>query len=807
MQAATPVPLTFTLPLRDPAGLDRFLARVADPADALYGHFLTPAEFAARFGPTQASYDAVAAWAQSQGLHITGRHSNRLLLDAAGPASAAEAAFRVHFYQYRAADGRLFRAPDADPSVPASLTGHVSGVVGLSTGSVRRPYKRRRPGTVHAEVTGGTGPLGGLAPVDIKTAYNLRGTSLTGSGQTLAVFELDGYRTSDIRVYESKFGLPTMPLQNILVGGASGTAGTNIDEVTLDIELQNALAPGAAKMLVYETTNTDSGVLGGYSRIAEDNLAKQISTSWGLDEPESTTSFMQSENTIFRQMAAQGQTMYAAAGDNGAYDSGQVSDGTTVDDPASQPYVCGVGGTSLSTRTVGGAYLSETTWNAGSATDGASGGGFSSLWAIPTWQQGAVTSSVGGSQTRRNVPDVSLNADPNTGYAIYVSGAWTVYGGCSAAAPLWAGFTALVNQQRAALGMAPLGQASPALYPLLKTAAYTSDFHDIADGSTNLFYPAVTGYDDATGLGTFNGANLLASLSTPAASTPTHSWTATAIASGPDGKTRVLWNKTDGSATVWTLNADGSAASYSPVFGPLPSWTAAALSVGPDNSTRLLWTNTSGSVTLWTLPPGSSTPSYGPVYGPYAGWTAVSIATAPDGGTRLLWDNTNGTMTVWTMPVSGPVSYGPVYGPIAGWTAKAVATGPDSGAHVLWNNANGAMTVWNCPANGSAPVYSPVFGPYAGWTAGALSVDANNAAHVLWNNSDGRMTLWTVSANGTASYGSVFGPYAGWSAAGVTVTPDGNSHVLWDNAGGQMTPWTLDTNSNFVGTFPTYGPY
>ena len=161
-----------------------------------------------------------------------------------------------------------------------------------------------------------------------------------------------------------------------------------------------------------------------------------------------------------------------------------------MDDPASQPYVCGVGGTTLTVNGAGGAYVSETTWNSGSVQNGAGGGGVSSIWPIPSWQQAAVAASGQGSTARRNVPDVSLDANPNTGYSIYEGGAWAVYGGTSCAAPLWSGFAALVNQQRAANGLAPLGQANPALYPILAGARYKTDFHDVADGSTNLYYPA-----------------------------------------------------------------------------------------------------------------------------------------------------------------------------------------------------------------------------------------------------------------------------------------------------------------------------
>jgi len=296
----------------------------------------------------------------------------------------------------------------------------------------------------------------------------------------------------------------------VLVDGYSGASGSGAAEVTLDIELQAALATGASKILVYEGPNTTAGVIDTYNKIATDNIAKEISTSWGEAEQYETSTTRTAEQTAFKQMAAQGQTIYAAAGDSGAYDYRRTK--PAVDDPASQPYMCGVGGTSLTTNGAGGSYKSETTWNGGSISAGAGGGGISSVWPIPSYQSGVVSAASKGSTTYRNVPDVSLDADPNTGYAVYYNGGWTIYGGTSCAAPLWAAFTALVNQQRASAGKAPLGQANPAIYATAKSSAYSLDFHDIADGSTNLYYPAVKGYDDATGWGSFQGSALLGAL-------------------------------------------------------------------------------------------------------------------------------------------------------------------------------------------------------------------------------------------------------------------------------------------------------
>jgi len=512
------VPLALTLPLRDPAGLSDLLGRLYTPGDPMQGRFLTPDEFAQRFGPTPEDYAAVADFARRAGLTVTGTHPNRLILDVAGPASAVESALRVHLGRYRGASGRLFRAPDADPSVPAALAGRLAGVVGLDTFAVHRPHLRP---ALNPE--SGSGPKGGLAPSDIRNAYHLTGGQ-GGAGQAVALYELDGYLASDITAYQGAFGLPALAPTTVLVDGATGAAGANTDEVALDIELAQALAPNLGHVYVYETPNDglDAHYLDAYSRIATDNLAKQVSTSWGSPESTNTQAFLQAENAIFQQMAVQGQSMFSATGDNGAYDNaGANPDGSlnpnalgtlSVDDPGSQPYVTGVGGTRLSSGP-GGAYQSEAAWGSPADTTlspqgSGGGGGFSVQWPVPSYQAG-----ISPAPANRSVPDVALNADPNTGYSVYTSGAWHVFGGTSVGAPLWAGFTALVNGQRAAAGLAPVGFLNPPLYQIGASASYAGGFNDVKTGS-NLFYPAHTGYDNASGLGTFSGDALLNTLAT-----------------------------------------------------------------------------------------------------------------------------------------------------------------------------------------------------------------------------------------------------------------------------------------------------
>ncbi len=513
LDASTDVPVTFVLPLRNREELEKLVERIYDPTDEEhYGRYLATTEFAERFAPTEEDYQNVIAYAQSLGLTVKGIHSNRILLNVSAPTESIEKAFNLKLHQYQKSNGHIFYAPDNDPEVCTLIAPIIHGIVGLDNHAVRHSYNRQREtreefsllhSISHAHPSG---PHGGYSPHDLLTAYNLTGVSAKGSKQIIALFELGGYRASDINEYTKYFGLPAPHLKNILVDGGSSSG---IDpEVTLDIELALALAP-ESQIYVYEGPNSDQGVLDTYNRIATDNLAKQVSTSWGMGENMSSSQFLHAENAIFLQMAAHGQTIYAAAGDSGAYDDYPNSSALVVDDPASQPYVVGVGGTKLTVNAASGAYGSESVWNDGLG-NGAGGGGISSVWPIPSWQKNVPNVF---SKTNRNVPDVALNADQTTGYSIYYNGQWTIYGGTSCAAPLWAAFTACINQARLVKQMPVLGFANPSLYALGVGTSYTADFHDITVGN-NLHYSAGPGYDNASGWGSFNGTHLFESLTT-----------------------------------------------------------------------------------------------------------------------------------------------------------------------------------------------------------------------------------------------------------------------------------------------------
>ncbi len=689
-----------TLPLRNQSRLDTLLRRVYTRGDALYGKFLSPAEFDAQFAPTAADYTAVADFARSQGLAVGGAETGRTLLTVSGPVSAVETAFGVTLGRYRMRDGRTVYANALAPRLPRNIAVRVAGVAGLSNLSRMRPQGRRLLSTnqvgarASAPLPGttaiGSGPNGGLAPNDIKYAYSLdtltalypgtatptgtAGTATTtpldGTGQTVGLLELDSYDPKDIALYVNQFSLPTVltatattpsALQNVLVGGYDGKVinRSGQGEVTLDIDMVLALAPSLTTLYVYQAnqvTNTNAA-LSIFNRMASDTgadgkpLLKVISCSWGVPELEEDPAIRAGENTAFQKMAAQGQSIFCSAGDQGAYDDYAAATplkySLSVDNPASQPFVTGVGGTTLkynkpvpTSATVltakPGQYVSESTWNVSGPTSlagpEAGGGGTSAVWAKPTYQAG-----LGSSPTNRDVPDVSLNSNPDSGYDIYVTGKVETDGGTSAAAPLWAAFAALVNQQRTVNGLGSLGFANKPLYAIANGPNYASEFHDIADGSTNLYYQAVPGYDDATGLGSFVGSTLLANLSfnpDQGATTATLTGTVTNFSGTPlVGATINVTSSVTGGLKGTTVT-DGNGAYSLTVPGGL------SLNITVDPSTI-------------AVAPGGTTTTTG-----YSGATAFGVTLA--GGTSLAQNfvlTTAHTFAAGLQMISAPFDY------------------------------------------------------------------------------------------------------------------------------------------------------
>ncbi len=505
--------LAIGLPLRNREALTSLLQQVYDPASPLYHQYLTPEQFAERFGPTEQDYEAVIAFARANGLAVSGTHPNRVLLDVNGAVADIERAFHLTLRLYaHPKENRSFYAPDAEPSVDLAVS--ILDISGLDNYTLPHPANLR-PVPVdqqrNATPNAGSGPSGAYMGNDFRAAYVPGVTNLTGAGQMVGLVQFDGYYAADITAYETQAGLPSVTLQTVLLDGYNGvpTTGANSGnpEVSLDIEMAISMAPGLSKVILYEAGpyGTPNDIL---SRIATDNQAKQLSCSWGWGGGPSGTT-----DSIFQQMAAQGQSFFAASGDSDAYSTGEIDNASNADTPSDDPYITVVGGTTLTTSGPGGSWVSETVWNWGGGTG--SSGGISSYYGIPTWQQGISMTANLGSTTYRNIPDVAMTGD--NVYVRYGNGGSGTFGGTSCATPLWAAFIALVNQQAVAAGKATVGFINPAIYAIGKGASYTSDFHDITTGnntsssSPSQFY-AVAGYDLCTGWGTPAGASLINAL-------------------------------------------------------------------------------------------------------------------------------------------------------------------------------------------------------------------------------------------------------------------------------------------------------
>ncbi|MDR3413534.1 MAG: immunoglobulin domain-containing protein, partial [Formivibrio sp.] len=591
--------LAISLPLRNAAALSNLLHEIYDPTSARYHHYLTTAEFTEKFGPTERDYRAVIDFAEANHMQVVTTHPNRVLLDVRSSVADAEKTLHLTMCDYQhPIEKRQFYAPDREPSVDLAVP--ILQISGLDNYSLPRPHLRvaRLANGQNSSPNAGSGPSGSYIGTDFRKAY-VPDTVLNGSGQVVGLLQFDGYTASDITYYESKAGLPNVPLQNVLLDGFSGNPTFNGGEVevSLDIEMAISMATNLSKVVVYE-----AGPTGNWhdllNRMANDNMAKQLSSSWYLSGGGADATADQ----IFQQMAAQGQSFFNASGDNDAYPG-------LIDFPGDSPFITQVGGTTLSTS-VNGAWVGETVWNwgveRGSLYDGqGSGGGVSTQYPIPTWQTNISMAANQGSLTSRNTPDVAMIADN-----IYVraDGTDLIEGGTSCASPLWAGFAALVNQQATNLSQPSIGFVNPALAAVGASPHYTAAFHDITTGnntwsnSPSKFY-AVAGYDLCTGWGTPAGQKLIDFLANPEPLlvTPGNGFTAIGGVSGPFTVSSQGFSLTDVGTNplTWTVSNAASWLNVLPSGGTLtPGGPAVTVTASLNNAASNLDVGTY-TATLW----------------------------------------------------------------------------------------------------------------------------------------------------------------------------------------------------------------
>ena len=553
--------LDVVLPLRDQAGLDSFLQEVYDPTSPSYRHFVTVPEFTQRFGPTQADYDAVVSFLQAKGFAVVGGTRDGMDVQIKGPVSAIEAAFHVTMRTYQhPTESRTFYAPDREPVADLSIPlWHISG---LDNYSIPHPMLEKKTDyaaahgidvkDVVSHATTGSGPSASFLGSDMRAAY-YGGTALTGAGQNLGLLEFLGTDLADLTTYFKNIGQTNnVPITLLSTDGTSTScldtrAGGECDdtEQTLDMTQALGMAPGLASLVVY-VGSTDTAIISAMT--THSPLPTTIGNSWGWTPADPTTL-----DPFFERMAAQGQNFFSASGDASTWSASNEAW------PADDAHVVSVGGTDLITASAAGPWKSETAW-----VD--SGGGISPDGiAIPSWQQlsGVINSSNRGSTTLRNGPDVSANAN-FTFYtcANQVACLANEFGGTSFAAPMWAGYIALANQQLAENGEPTVGFLNPTIYAQNVTSAYGTDFHDITSGTSGSF-SAVTGYDLVTGWGSPNGTGLINALA-PTATSPTFTLSASpasvSIVQGGSGASTITTSALGGFDSAVTLTASGQPA-------------------------------------------------------------------------------------------------------------------------------------------------------------------------------------------------------------------------------------------------------
>jgi hypothetical protein len=545
---------------RNPTALTRAASAVSNPRSSTFRHYIAKGTFAASYGPTQATINAVEATLRASNLKVTSLSGNHLLVHFSGTVAAADSAFRTSIANVRLASGRIATATTKPVSFPASLASQVVSVVGLNTmvepqSNIKRATHPATHKAVKAHFTHPTGSakpcaaatgianeFGGLTDDQIAHEYgldSLYGAGDFGAGQTVAIYELEPFSMSDLTAFDTcYFGASaaatmTSHVTVTNVDGGPGT-GSGSGESILDIDNVSAIAPGA-NIDVYQAPNGVSGPIDLYNSIVQTDNAKVVSTSWGECEALAQSSepgVVNVENELFEQAALQGQSVFASSGDSGADDCAEeapvpVTPTLSTDDPTSQPFVTSVGGTTTTNAQL---PPEQQVWNDGNV-GGGGGGGVSGIWGAPSWQQpfldtasaaaavddglSPCAQSPGDAALCREVPDVSANADEYTGsITLFIDafGGWNTIGGTSSSAPLWAAMTAVINASTGCQTSGGVGFASPSLYAVASIPAdYSASFNDLGagDGSNDVYdlsngqdYATKAGYDMASGLGT-----------------------------------------------------------------------------------------------------------------------------------------------------------------------------------------------------------------------------------------------------------------------------------------------------------------
>jgi subtilase family serine protease len=691
LPASQVMKLVIVLPLRNENALDQALKDLYDPSSPSYRHFLTVDEFTQQYGPTQADYDAVIQFAQENGLAVTGTSRNRLNVSVSGSVANVEKAFNVKLNVYQhPTEARNFYAPDREPStyLPFALW----RIAGLDNYSIPHPAgldKNPNAGHSASNATVGSGPSQSFLGSDMRAAY-YGSSSLDGSGQSIGLLEYAGTDLADVTTYYNNVHQTnSVPINLISTDGTSTSclysAGCDDTEQTLDITQALGMAPHLTKLDVY-VGSSDSAMLNAMA-LGKD---AQIGCSWAWSPADPSV-----DDPYFKEFAMQGQNFFVATGDSGKWPTRR----SPYYYPAEDAYVTAVGGTDLTTSSAAGPWASESAW-----VDG--GGGISPDGiAIPSWQTQTATSCSTCSKTYRNAPDVSANAN----FTFYVCANQTsctanLYGGTSFAAPMWAGYMALVNQQSVAGGNGLVGFINPTLYSIGNSGNYPADFHDITSGSDG--YSATSGYDLATGWGSPNGANLINALSGPVAQgfTLSASPSSVSVAQGKTGTSQISFSATGGFSGSISLQASAPSGWPAITFSP----------------TSISSTQTTSTMTV-SVPSGASPGNY-----------------------TITVQGTSGTLTQTTTVTVTVTAPAPVFSLSAANPSITVSRGGNTSDTITVTLVSGAAAPVTLSASGEEKYVSVSFSPNPVTPTGAstMTVSVNRKA---------LRSTFNVTITGTAS--------------------------------------------------------
>jgi len=679
MPSSQQLNLSIVLPLRNESELADLLVRLYDPSSPEYHRFLTAAQFTEQFSPSAQDYETVGNFARANGFTVTGAPTNRLLVPIRGTVGQIEKTFHVTMKLYQhPTENRIFFSPDQEPSLDLNV--RVAHIAGLNNFSIPRSMAINVPAKLGSTTAAGSGsgPGGSFLGSDIRAAY-YGGTTLTGSGQSVGLAEFDGYNLSDVNSVFSNVGQSySVPINNVLLDGATGNACQfqplcSDAEQVLDIAQAIGMAPGLDQVRVY-IGNLDTDIL---NAMASENVAKQLSISWGWTPDDPAT-----DDIFFEEFAAQGQSVFVASGDYGAFEPI-----FPYYFPAEDAYITAVGGTVLFTNGAGGAWSQEWGWGGG-GRDGSGGGISPDGIPIPSWQAGVANSANQASTTLRNVPDVAMEANTDN-YNCDMGTCAGTWGGTSFAAPRWATYIALVNQQALASGSPSVGFINPGIYAIGKGSTYGSDFHDITVGDDNVYF-AEPGYDLVTGWGSPAGQNLIEAMAPPPSGGFYLSASLSSLSINPSAS---------GTTTITVNGQAGFSGSVNfAVTSVLPSGVTASFDPNPTNGSSVLTLTVNDSAIR-----GSYLLTVTGTSGALAATVDVALEVnapgftiLPSSGVLAIFPGTSGSIPITVTNYSG----------FAGSVDLAVTSPLPSGVTAYWTPgpSNGVSILTLSASNSAAPV-------------------------------------------------------------------------------------------------------